>query len=59
MMLSPTRLSPQLLSNLLSNTSSRKLSETPAHRGNAVGRRRNREREAEGKKKEKELGGML
>lgn len=58
-MLSPKQAKPTASVKPASNTSSRKLSETPAHRGNAVGRRRNREREAEGKKKEKELGGML
>ena len=58
-MLSPNQAKLTASVKLASNTSSRKLSEIPAHKGNAVGRRRNREREAEGKKKEKELGVML
>lgn len=38
---------PQLLSTLLCHTSSRKPSETPVCRGNAVGRGRDRDKEAE------------
>lgn len=41
---------PQLLSTLLSHTSSRKPWETPACRGNAVGR--GRDKEAEGVRRE-------
>lgn len=43
---------PQLLSTLLSHTSSRKPSETPACTGNAVGRDRDRDKEAEGVRRE-------